>query len=71
MAEFNSIGNDLALGIAFDQLEAAIRVQGGPNVEAFLSTVVPRAPVGRLSMDKDTTSHRSERGLVDIKGAME
>ena len=41
MAEFNSVRDDLALGIVFDQLEAAIQVQGGPNVEAFLGLVVP------------------------------
>ena len=41
MAEFNSVRDDLALGIVFDQLEAAMQVQGGPNVEAFLGLVVP------------------------------
>jgi hypothetical protein len=36
ITELNSFGDDLVLGIAFDQLEAVMRVQGGPNVEAFL-----------------------------------
>ncbi len=71
MMEFNSVCNDLAFGITFNQLEAAIQFHGWPNVEAFLGTVVPRAPGGRLGMDKDATSHRSKRGLVEIKEAVE
>ncbi len=71
MTEFNCVRDGLALGVAFDQLEAAIQVQGGPNVEAFLGTVVPRMTGGRLGMDQDASTHWSERGLVEINGAIE
>ncbi len=71
MTEFDSIGDDLVLCIAFDQLEIVIQVQGGPNVEAFLGAVVPRALGGRLGMDMDATSYWFKRGLVEIKGGIE
>jgi hypothetical protein len=41
MAELYCIGDDLALGVCIDQLEAAVGVHGGTNVEAILSTKVP------------------------------
>jgi hypothetical protein len=71
MMEFSYFGDDLALGVAFDQLEAAIRVQGGPDVEVYLGTVVPQMPGGRFDVDQDRTFHWSERGLVEIKGVVE
>jgi hypothetical protein len=71
MTEFNYVGDDLALGVAFDQLEVATQVQGGPNLEAFLGKVVSRTLGDRLGVDQDATSHWSKRGLVEIKGAVE
>jgi hypothetical protein len=41
------------------------------NVEAFLGAKVPLVLGGRLSMDEYTTPNRTERGLVEIKGALE
>ncbi len=71
MTKFNYVGYDLALDVTFDQLEAAIRVQGGPNVEALLGTLVPKTPGGRLSVGQDTTSHWSKRGLVEVIRSIE
>jgi hypothetical protein len=41
MSEFNRVGDDLALGITLDELEAPVRIQRRTNVEAFLGTEVP------------------------------
>jgi hypothetical protein len=43
MAEFNCIGDDLALGVCIDKLEAAVGIHGWTNVEAILGTKIPRA----------------------------
>ena len=41
MAEFDCVGDDLALGVRIDELEAAVGIQGWTNVEAILGTKVP------------------------------
>ena len=41
MAELDRVGDDLALGITLDELEAPVRIQRRTNVEAFLGTEVP------------------------------
>ncbi len=47
MAEFYCIGDDLALGVCIDKLEAAVGVHRWTNVEAIFSTKkVPRASGG-------------------------
>ncbi len=57
MPEFNRVGDDLALGVTLDQLEAPIRVQCRANVEAFLGTEVPRATGGRFGVYEDPTTN--------------
>ena len=61
----------MALGITLDKLEALVRIQRRNDVEAFLGAKVPCAPRGWFSMDKHTTTNRAERGLVEIKWALE
>ncbi len=41
MMELYRVRDDLALGITLDELEASVRIQRRPNVEAFLGTEVP------------------------------
>jgi len=41
MTEFNSIGDDLTLGIALDELETSVGVQRRTNVETILGTEIP------------------------------
>lgn len=41
MSEFNRVGDDLALGVTLDELEAPVRIQRRANVEALLGTEVP------------------------------
>ena len=43
IAEFHCIGDDLALGVYNDKLEAAVGIHGWTNVEAILGTKIPRA----------------------------
>jgi hypothetical protein len=43
MPEFDRVGDDLALGVTLDEFEAPVQIQRRANVEAFLSTEVPRA----------------------------
>ncbi len=37
------IGDDLALGVCIDKLEAAVGIHGWTNVEAILGMKIPRA----------------------------
>ena len=71
MSEFNSIGDDLVLGIHLDQPVTAVRVQGWADVEAILCLEVPGATGGWLGMDEDSTTNRSKGGFVEVKGAIE
>jgi hypothetical protein len=57
MAEFNCIGDDLALGVCIDKLEAAVGIHGWTNVEAILGTKIPRASGCRFGMDEDPTTN--------------
>jgi hypothetical protein len=68
--KFNHVGDDLAFGVQLDKLEAPVRIQGRTNVEAFLSTEVPRATGARLSMNEYTTTNWPERSLVKSEGAL-
>ena len=67
MAKFDCVGDDLALGVRIDKLEAAVGIQGWTNVEAILGTKVPRAAGCRLGMDEDPTTNWSQRRLVEIE----
>jgi hypothetical protein len=57
MEEFYYIRDDLALGVCIVKLEAAVGVHGWTNVEAILSTKVPRALGGWFGMDEDRTTN--------------
>ncbi len=41
MTKLDCVGDDLALGVALDQFETAIRVECWSNVEAVLRTKIP------------------------------
>jgi hypothetical protein len=67
MAEFDCVGDDLALGVCIDELEAAVGIQGWTNVESTLGTKVPRASCCRFGMDEDPTTNWTQRRLVEIE----
>ena len=57
MAKFYCIGDDLALGVCIDKLGAAVGVHSWTNVEAILSTKIPRASGGWFGMDENPTTN--------------
>ncbi len=57
MPELDRVGDDLAVGVALDQLEAPVRVQCRANVETFLGTEVPCATGGRFGVNEDPTTN--------------
>ena len=67
MAEFDCVGDDLALGVCIDKLEAAVGIHGWTNVESILGTKVPRASGCRFGMDEDPTTSWTQGRLVEIK----
>jgi hypothetical protein len=67
MAEFDCVGDDLALGVCVDKLEAAVGIHGWTNVESILGTKIPRASVYRFGMDEDPTTSWTQGRLVEIK----
>jgi hypothetical protein len=56
MPELDCVGDDLALGVTLDQLEASVRIQCQANVEAFLGMEVSRARGGRFGVYEDPTT---------------
>jgi hypothetical protein len=70
MAEFDRVGDDLALGVCIDKLEAAVGVYGWTNVESILGTKIPRASGCRFGMYEDPTTNWTQRHLVEIKGPL-
>jgi hypothetical protein len=58
MAELDCIGDNLAFDDSIDKFEAAIQLQGWPNVEAILGIKVPRPSRCWLSMNEDVTTNR-------------
>jgi hypothetical protein len=67
MAEFDRVGDDLALGVCIDKLEAAVGIHGWPNIESILSTKIPRASGCRFGMYEDPTPNWTQRRLVEIE----
>jgi hypothetical protein len=67
MAEFDCVGDDLALGVCIDKLEAAVGIHGWTNVESILGTKIPRASGCRFGMDEHPTTNWTQRRLVEIE----
>ncbi len=57
MPEFDRVGDDLALGVTLDELEALVRIQCRANLEAILGTEVPHVMGCRFGVYKDTTTN--------------
>ena len=67
MAEFYRVGDDLALGVCVDKLEASVGIHGWTNVESILGTKIPRASGCRFGMYEDSTTNWTQRRLVEIE----
>ena len=70
MAEFDRVGDDLALGVCIDKLEAAVGIHGWTNVESILGPKIPRVSVCRFGMDEDPTISWTQGRLVEIEGPL-
>jgi hypothetical protein len=70
VAEFDCVGDDLALGVRIDKLEAAVGIHGWTNVEPILGTKIPRAPGCRFGMDENPTTSWTQGRLVEIKRSL-
>ena len=70
MAELNSVGELLALGVLPDDREGAIMMEGGTNVETFLAAEVPRGTLAGLCMDKDTATEGANGSGIVIEAAV-
>jgi hypothetical protein len=57
MSELHCIGDDLALGICIDKLEAAVGIHGWTNVKAILGMEIPRLSGCRFGMDEDPATN--------------
>jgi len=67
MAEFDCVGDDLALGVCIDKLEAVVGIHDSTNVEYILGTKNPRASGCRFGMDEDPTTNWTQWRLVEIE----
>jgi hypothetical protein len=67
MAEFDCVGDDLALGVCIDKLEAAVGIHCWPNVESILGTKIPRPSGCRFGMDEHPTTNWAQRRLIEIE----
>ncbi len=71
MSTLDRIGDDLALGVGIDQLEAAVGVKGRPNIETMLCLEIPQTLSGQLHMDEATTTNWTKQCFVEVKGTLE
>ncbi len=69
-AEFDCIGDDLALGVCIEKLEAVVGFHGWTNVEAILGMKVPRTLGFWLRMDKDARAYWPKWCFVEVKGPL-
>jgi len=67
MAEFDCVGDNLAVGVCIDKLEAAVGIHGWTNVESILCTKILRASGCRFGMDEDPTTNWTQWRLVEIE----
>ena len=64
MAELDCVGDDLALGVCIDKLEAAVGIHGWTNVESILGTKIPRASVCQFGMDEELYASLKRRVMA-------
>jgi hypothetical protein len=68
MVEFDCVGDDLALGVCIDKLEAAVGIHGWTNVESILGTKIPRASGCRLAWMRTRQPTGPKGVLLKSKG---
>ena len=71
VAELDSVGEFLALGVFSDDGEGAIMMEGGTNVKTIFAAEVPRGALAGLCMDKDAATKGANGSGIIIEGAVE
>ena len=71
MAEFNSVGDKDGFGGGVDDLEAAVVLQGGADVEAVAGAEGSGGAGGGIVVYEYAASDGAEEGGVEVEGAIE
>ena len=71
MAKLNRVRNDLALGVHFDEFEAPVRIEGGPDIETFFGSIIPGAAGGGFGMDEHPTPNWPQGSFVEVERTVE
>ena len=71
MAEINGVGDKGGFCGSFDDLEAAVVLQGGDDVEAVAGAEGPGGAVGGLVVAEYSASDGAKGGGVKVEGAIE
>ena len=71
MMEINGVGDKGGFCGDVDDLEAAVVLQGGADVEAVADAEVPGGAGGGLVVDEYAASDGAEGGGVEVEGAIE
>ena len=71
VAELNSVGELMALGVFSNDREGAVMMKGGADVEAVLATEVQRCALAGLCMDKNAAAEGADGSGVVIEAAIE
>ena len=71
MVELNGVGDKGVFCGCVDDLEAAVLLQGGAEVESVAGAEGPVGAGGGLVMDEYTASNGAKGGGVEVEGAIE
>ena len=71
MTKLDGVGDKEGFGVGVDDLEAAVVVESGSNVETRASVESPGELHGGFVVDDDWTSHGAQRGGIVVEGSME
>ena len=71
MAELNCVGDKGGFCGGVDDLEAAVVLQGGADVEAVAGSEGPGGAGGGLVVDEYAASNGAERGRIKVEGVIE
>ena len=71
MAKLDGVGDKKGFGVGIDNLEAAVVVESGPNIETRAAMEIPGELHGGFVVDDDWTPHGAQRGGIVVEGSME
>ncbi len=71
MAKLDGVGDKEGFGVRIDNLEGAVVVESGSDIETRASAESPGESHGGFVVDDDWTSHGAQRSGVIVEGSME